>query len=98
MSRKSPYTVELSESQRAALEARACKYSLPYNQVVRARMVLMAAAGLNNGEIASRLDTRREIVSKWRKRFVLQGLSGLDERSRTGRPPDAIGRLAQASL
>jgi transposase len=55
--------------------------------VVRARIVLMAEAGLDNDEIAARLDTRREIVSKWRKRFFEQGLPGLEERPRGGRPP-----------
>jgi transposase len=49
--------------------------------------VLLAAQGLGNDEIAARLDTRREIVSKWRKRFFEQGLAGLTERPRTGRPP-----------
>jgi hypothetical protein len=43
--------------------------------------------GYDNDEIASRLDTRREIVSKWRKRFFERGLPGLDERPRGGRPP-----------
>jgi len=38
-------------------------------------------------EIAARLDLRREIVSKWRKRFFEEGLAGLDERPRGGRPP-----------
>jgi transposase len=54
---------------------------------VRAKIVLMAAEGLDNDDIAQRLDTRREIVSKWRKRFFEQGLVGLDERPRGGRPP-----------
>ncbi len=60
---------------------------MPYREVVRAKIVLMAAAGLDNDEIAARLDTRREIVSKWRKRFFEQGLAGLEERPRGGRPP-----------
>ena len=55
--------------------------------MVRAKIVLMAAAGLDNDEIAARLDTRREIVSKWRKRYFEQGLAGLEERRRGGRPP-----------
>ena len=87
MPRKSPYTVTLSPEQRAELEARARRYTLPYRDVVRAKIVLMAAAGLDNDEIAARLDTRREIVSKWRKRFFEQGLAGLEERPRGGRPP-----------
>jgi len=87
MSRKSPYVLNLSVEQRNELEARARRYTLPYRDVVRAKIVLMAAQGYDNDEIAARLDTRREIVSKWRKRFFEQGLSGLEERPRGGRPP-----------
>ena len=87
MARKSPYIVTLSAEQRVELEARARRYTLPYRDVVRAKIVLMADAGLDNDEIAARLDTRREIVSKWRKRFYEQGLPGLEERPRGGRPP-----------
>ena len=87
MPRKSPYTLRLSRDERRELEARARRYTLPYRDVVRAKIVLMAADGLDNDEIAARLDTRREIVSKWRKRFFEQGLPGLDERPRGGRPP-----------
>ena len=87
MPRKSPYHLNLSPEQRVELEARARRYTLPYRDVVRAKIVLMAADGLDNDEIAARLDTRREIVSKWRKRFFEQGLPGLEERPRGGRPP-----------
>ena len=82
-----PYTLKLTTAQRSELEARARRYTLPYRDVVRAKVVLMAADGLDNDEIAARLDTRRAIVSKWRKRFYLQGLAGLEERPRGGRPP-----------
>ena len=73
--------------QRQELEARSRRYTLPYRDVVRAKIVLMAADGLDNDEIAARLDARREIVSKWRKRFFEDGLAGLEERPRGGRPP-----------
>ncbi len=86
MPRKSPYALLLTEEQREELEARARQYTLAYRDVVRAKIVLMAASGLDNDEIAARLDTRREIVSKWRKRFFEQGLPGLEERPRGGRP------------
>ncbi|GAB4260736.1 MAG: hypothetical protein Kow00122_17750 [Thermoleophilia bacterium] len=69
MSRRSPYIVELSREERRVLEERAAKYTLPYRDVVRARIILMAAEGLRNDEIAARLYMRREVVSKWRKRF-----------------------------
>lgn len=87
MPRKSPYLLDLTPEQRRELEARARRYTLPYRDVMRAKIALMAAAGLDNDEIAARLDTRREIVSKWRKRFFEQGLPGLEERPRDGRPP-----------
>ena len=87
MPRKSPFVLELTAEQRLALESRTRQYTLPYRDVVRAKIVLMAAAGMGNDEIAARLDTRREVVSKWRKRFFEQGLAGLEERPRGGRPP-----------
>lgn len=86
MPRKSPYVITLTDEQRDVLQERARRYTLPYRDVVRAKIVLLAAAGLGNDEIAARLDTRREIVSKWRKRFFGDGLAGLEERPRTGRP------------
>ncbi|HEY5892906.1 MAG TPA: helix-turn-helix domain-containing protein [Chthoniobacterales bacterium] len=49
-------------------------------------MILLAAQGLANDEIARRLDTRREIVSLWRKRFFEERLPGLEDASRPGRP------------
>ena len=87
MPRKSPYVLSLTADQRRELEARSRRYTLPYRDVVRAKIVLMAAEGLDNDEIAARLDTCREIASKWRKRFFEQGLAGLEERPRGGRPP-----------
>ena len=87
MPRKSPYVLKLSTEQRRELETRSRRYTLPYRDVMRAKIVLLAATGMANDEIAARRDTRREIVSKWRKRFFEQGLAGLEERPRGGRPP-----------
>lgn len=86
MPRKCPYRIDLSDAERARLEAVARKYTSPYRDVIRARIVLYAAEGLDNDLIAARLDTPRQIVSKWRKRFFRERLRGLEERSRTGRP------------
>ena len=95
MPRQSPYVITLSKAEARELNHQAAKYTLPYFQVQRARMILMAAEGLSNDEIAARLDTRREVVSMWRKRFFEERLAGLDERSRPGRPrvfPPRTGR------
>ena len=72
--------------ERRLLEARARKYTSPYRDVIRAKIVLLAAAGVANDAIAARLDTPRQIVSKWRKRFCLWRLPGLAEQPRGGRP------------
>jgi hypothetical protein len=51
-------------------------------EVIRAKLVLLAAAGLSDTEIAARLDCTDRIVAKWRRRFRVEGLAGLDERPR----------------
>lgn len=86
MPRRSPYRIVLSDEERDELEACARRYTSPYAEVVRAKIVLMAAEGLRNDEIAARLDTPRQVVSKWRKRFHEQRLAGLDDLPRVGRP------------
>jgi hypothetical protein len=86
MPRHSPFVVELDGVERDELEARAHRYTSPYRDVIRAKIVLLAAQGLSNDIIASRLDTPRQIVSKWRKRFCLARLPGLEEEPRGGRP------------
>jgi hypothetical protein len=87
MPRNSPFRIELSAAERQALERIAGRYSSPYRDVVRAKVVLYAAQGLSNEAIAARIDLPRQIVSKWRKRFFEERLPGLQERARHGRPP-----------
>lgn len=86
MPRKSPFIVRLTSEQEATLKEIARKYTSQYRDVVRAKAILYAAEGLDNDEIAARLDTRRQIISKWRKRFYEEGMAGLEERPRRGRP------------
>jgi Winged helix-turn helix len=80
------FTSVLTKDEQNELEARARKYTSPYRDVIRAKIVLLAAQGLANDVIAARLDTPRQIVSKWRKRFALARLAGLEEQPRGGRP------------
>ncbi len=86
MPRHSPYTIDLSVDERCELERRARKYTLAYYHVQRAKIIILANEGMGNNEIAERLDTRREVVCFWRKRFFEQRLAGLDDRDRPGRP------------
>lgn len=87
MPRKSPFVISLTDSERARLEAIARRYTSPYRDVIRAKVILLAAEGWSNDQIARRLDMPRQIVSKWRKRFFAEGMAGLQDRPRGGRPP-----------
>ena len=86
MPRRSPFVIVLTAEDRNRLEKIARRYTSAYRDVIRAKIVLYAAQGLSNDEIAQRLDTPRQIVSKWRKRFFEQGFGGLEELPRQGRP------------
>lgn len=100
MPRSSPYRIVLSRDESRELIRRAAKYTLPYYQVVRAKMILLAAEGWGNDEIAATLHTRREIVSLWRKRFYQERLAGLEDQARPGRPrafPPRRGRPDQGA-
>jgi Homeodomain-like domain len=102
VSRPSPYVITLSDADRAELEARSRAYTAPRHQVLRARMVLLAADGMAHVAIAERLDVSVCTVSLWRQRFFEQGLPGLAERQRSGRPrsfsPSGAGRDDSAGL
>ena len=67
------------------LETQVRQYTSPYCDVIRAKVILLADEGLSNDLIAVRLDTPRQIVSKWRKRFCLTRLPGLEAQPRGGR-------------
>ncbi len=86
MPRQSPFAIRLSREERQVLEQRSRQYTLSYREVVRAKIVLLAAEGLENTDIGQRLDLPRPVVSKWRGRFFRDRLAGLEERPRGGRP------------
>jgi transposase-like protein len=99
VSRPSPFAVSLTATQRRVLEARVRRATAQQREVMRARIVLAAAGGEQNIKIAGRLGVAVNTVSKWRKRFVQEGLSGLGDRKRPGRPrrfPLGGGRPGQS--
>ena len=63
----------------------------------RARIVLLAAEGVANTDIAERTDTSRPTVLKWRGRYAQAGVEGLDDDPRPGRAPviDEVAVLAE---
>ena len=64
MPRTSPYHIELTKDERDRLQASVRRYTSAYRDVTRAKIVLLAAEGMANDEIAARLGTPRQIVSK----------------------------------
>ena len=86
MASSSPFKIELTPAECLELERRARSYTSPYWQVVRAKVVLLAADGMANRQIAERVGTSPQVVHRWRKRFCEQGLGALKDRPRSGRP------------
>lgn len=86
MSRRSPFEVCLCSEDRAVLDERASSRNAPHAVVVRARIVLLAAEGARNIDIAERVGVCVDVVSRWRQRFCRHGLAGLKDLPRSGRP------------
>ena len=81
---KAPIT--LSVENQAQLNAIANSRSMPHALVTRAKIVLMAAEGQTNQAIAQKVTLSQQMVCKWRQRFIKQGLAGLHDELRPGRP------------
>ena len=81
-------TITLTEKQRATLKRLANGRRTEVRVVTRARIVLAAARGLENREIAEELGVTRETVGRWRSRFAESGLEGITkDLPRAGRKP-----------
>ena len=76
--------IVLSSEQRKFLQDQARSAKAPHRMVLRSKIILHAADGDNNEEIARKVGTRRETVSQWRLRFAEKGLSGLADEPRPG--------------
>ena len=76
----------LSDQEHEQLTSIVRSRSLPHGLVRRARIVLLAAEGVKNNEIAEKVGLSPQSICKWRQRYVQQGLSGLHDELRPGRP------------
>jgi len=79
-------SIELSEDERAQLESWARRHTSAQALAQRSRVVLLAAEGLKNTEIARRLGVHRSMVMRWRSRFSEHRLDGLLDEPRPGKP------------
>ncbi|WP_255779171.1 IS630 family transposase [Mycetohabitans sp. B8] len=78
--------VMVSERERKQLLSMSRSRSLPHSLVRRAKIVLMAADGHTNQEIAMQCEVTSPAITHWKKRFVANGLAGLHDEARPGRP------------
>jgi transposase len=78
--------VEVSADERRQLEAWARRPSSAQALAQRSRIVLLAAEGLKNTQIAERLGIGRDTAASWRRRYASEGLDGLLDEPRPGRP------------
>jgi transposase len=88
VARRGPQPVEVvpSDDERRVLEGWARRRSSAQGLAVRARIVLGAAQGENNTQLAERLGLTRMTVAKWRGRFVAGRVDGLFDEPRPGKP------------
>jgi transposase len=80
------HRLPISEKARRQLEKVRRTRTAKASAVQRADMILLAAEGVSNAEIARRLRCRPHVVGKWRTRFAAAGVAGLEDRARSGRP------------
>ena len=82
-------SIELTSEQREQLQTAARSRSLPVRVVERAQIILLAAEGLRNDQIAARLWMSRYKVSRWRGRYAGLGFAGIEtDAPRPGRTPE----------
>ena len=81
-----PIPIRLGEEEEEELESMARSRRLGHGLVQRAQIVLACAEGESHVVIAQRLGISHVTVGKWRRRFHDQGIKGLQDEQRPGRP------------
>jgi transposase len=95
-------TIELTGDEERALRAVLRTPSASQQQALRARIVLRAAEGVTNTQIASEVGVSLPTVGLWRRNFAERGLEGLSDLPRSGRPrqidDDEVQRVLAKTL
>lgn len=78
--------MEVAPRDREVLETWLRAPSMPAGMVARARIVLLAADGVGTNEICRRVGVTRPTVGAWQRRYAVEGLGGLEDRPRSGKP------------
>jgi transposase len=79
--------VQIPERDRAELASWVRSPSLKAGLAQRARVVLLAADGVGTNEIVRRVGLSKPAVIGWKRRYAAEGIAGLDDRPKSGRPP-----------
>ena len=77
----------ITDEERSELQRRVRAHTTPQRAAKRARVVLLAAEGVPNRQIAPIVGMNQHTVAHWRRRFAAERLAGLEDRQRPGRPP-----------
>jgi len=95
-----PVLVELvlSDEERSQLRVWARRPTSAQALALRSRIVLTAAQGLGNTQVAELLGVNRSTVAKWRQRFVADRLDGLLDEPRPGRPRTVADEQVEAVI
>ncbi|HSO51959.1 MAG TPA: IS630 family transposase [Actinomycetes bacterium] len=78
--------LSITDAERAELQRRVRAHTTPQRAAKRARVVLLAADGVPNRQIATLVGMNQHTVAQWRRRFEAERLAGLEDRPRPGRP------------
>ena len=93
---------ELTGEERAQIKRQSQSRTAPARQVERARILQLASQGQFVPAIAAQLGIGQDVVRLWLKRFNAEGLAGLEDRPRAGRPatypPEQVGEVIAAAL
>jgi putative transposase len=84
-----PPPIELSNAERQALQRLVRRHTTPQQLALRAQIVLAAADGANNCQIARQLDVSLDMVRRWRERWLALQPASLDELPIADRLTDA---------
>ena len=87
--------IDISDEDRRTLQQWSRGRRAPARLVLRAKIVLLAAAGELNQDIAAELNTGMKTVCLWRRRFAQSGLAGIEKDAPRGGRPQRHGRLWQ---
>ena len=74
-----PLPITLTDAERQELETLTRRHSTPQQLALRARIVLAAADGANNGQIARLLDVSLDMARRWRERWLVLQPASLDD-------------------